>query len=38
MIQAKYKGAKGQAFNSGPAVYNGTLKDILNMDILYNAH
>ena len=28
MIQAKYKGAKGQAFTSGPAVYNGTLKDI----------
>ena len=38
MLQAEYKGAKGQAFTSAPAVYNGTLKDILNLDILHNAH
>lgn len=38
MIQAEYKGEKGQAFTDAPAVYTGTLKDILKMDILSNPH
>jgi len=33
MIQAEYRGAKGQAYTDAPAEYHGSLKDVLNMDL-----
>ncbi|MDV3428224.1 MAG: hypothetical protein LIR50_14600 [Bacillota bacterium] len=33
MIQAEYRGAKGQAFTDSPAVFKGTLAEICNMDM-----
>ena len=38
MIQAEYRGAKGQAFTDAPAVYSGTLKEIVEMDIVNDSH
>lgn len=38
MIQAEYKGTKGQAFTDAPAAYTGMLEDILEMDIQNNPH
>lgn len=34
MIEATYKGAKGQAFTSAPADFTGTLSDILKLDYM----
>lgn len=36
MIQAEYKGCFGQAFTDSPAIFNGSLKDILELDIVNN--
>lgn len=36
MIQAEFDGGIGQAFTSSPALFNGTLQDILNLDIVNN--
>ena len=33
MIQAEYRGCKGQAFTDAPAEYHGRLKDVLTMDL-----
>ncbi len=33
MIQAEYRGFKGQAFTDAPSTYHGMLKDIITMDI-----
>lgn len=38
MIQAEYKGFRGQAFTDAPATFEGMLEDILQMDIEHNAH
>ena len=38
MIQAEYKGFKGQAFTDAPAAFEGMLEDILQMDIEHNPH
>ena len=38
LLQAEYKGAKGQAFTDAPADFSGTLKEIFNLDILCDAH
>lgn len=36
MVQAEFDGGIGQAFTSSPAVFSGTLKDVLEMDIVNN--
>lgn len=36
MIQAEFEGGVGQAFTSAPAAFNGTLKEILALDIAGN--
>ena len=33
MIQAEYRGFKGQAFTDAPAAYHGRLRDVLSMDL-----
>lgn len=38
MIQAEYKGSKGQAFTDSPSAFHGTLSDILKMDVIHNNH
>lgn len=38
MIQAEYKGAKGQAFTDAPSAFDGTLQEILEMDLSKNPH
>lgn len=38
MLQASYRGARGQAFTDAPADYSGTLEEILSMDILSDEH
>lgn len=38
MIQAEYKGFRGQAFTDAPAAFEGMLEDILEMDIKHNPH
>ncbi len=38
MLQATYRGARGQAFTDAPADYSGTLEEILSMDILADEH
>lgn len=38
MLEAEFRGAKGQAFTSSPAVYKGTLSDILALDIEQDQH
>lgn len=38
MIQAEYKGVKGQAFTDAPSTFEGMLEDILQMDIEHNPH
>lgn len=38
MIQASFDGGVGQAFTSAPTVFNGTIQDVLNMDIVGNEH
>lgn len=36
MIQAEFDGGIGQAFTSTPALFHGTLQDVLNLDIINN--
>lgn len=36
MIQAEFDGGIGQAFTSNPAIFHGTLQDVLNLDIVNN--
>lgn len=38
MLQAEYKGSYGQAFTDAPSDYTGSLKDILEMDIVKDDH
>ncbi len=38
MLQAEYRGAKGQAFTDAPSVFHGTLKGILELDLLDDPH
>ena len=38
MIQAEYRGFRGQAFTDAPSTFSGTLEEILNLDIVGNAH
>jgi len=38
MLQAEYKGAFGQAFTDAPSDYSGSLKNILEMDIIHDPH
>ncbi len=38
MVQAECKGVKGQAFTDAPAVFEGTLKDICQLNLKNNAH
>ena len=38
MIQAEYKGFKGQAFTDAPAAYHGMLRDVLKLDIENHPH
>jgi len=38
MLQAEYMGSFGQAFTDSPAVFSGTLTDILALDIKADAH
>lgn len=33
LVEADYKGAKGQAYTDGPTAYSGTIKDILDLDL-----
>ena len=34
MLMAEYKGSFGQAFTDSPALFNGSLEEILNLDII----
>ncbi|UWD50440.1 DUF364 domain-containing protein [Clostridioides difficile] len=38
MLEADFKGAKGQAFTSTPSMFEGSLKDILSLDLYNNPH
>lgn len=38
MLQAEYKGSYGQAFTDAPSEFNGSLDDVLKMDIFNDAH
>lgn len=38
MLEAEFRGAKGQSFTSHPAVYKGTLSDIVELDIENDQH
>ncbi|MCW0883442.1 DUF364 domain-containing protein [Clostridioides difficile] len=38
MLEADFKGAKGQAFTSTPSTFEGSLKDILSLDLHDNPH
>ena len=38
MIQAEFRGCRGQAFTDAPASFSGTLSEILDMDIVHDAH
>ena len=38
MLEAEYKGAKGQAFTDAPAQFQGTLKEILNLRLDEDTH
>ena len=38
MLQAEYMGSLGQAFTDSPAVFSGTLEDILQLDIVGDVH
>ena len=38
MIQAEYRGSRGQAFTDAPAAFSGTLAQVLALDILQGAH
>ncbi|MDO5707229.1 MAG: DUF364 domain-containing protein [Andreesenia angusta] len=36
MVEADFRGSKGQAFTSSPCTYSGTIKDILELDLRDN--
>ena len=38
MIEAKYRGHRGQAFTDSPTAFSGTLSEILQMEIAHNSH
>ncbi|NLT15110.1 MAG: DUF364 domain-containing protein [Clostridiales bacterium] len=38
MLQAEYKGSFGQAFTDAPTIMNGTLGDILSLDLSEDSH
>ena len=38
MIQAEFRGFRGQAFTDSPAAFTGSLTSILEMDIVHDAH
>ena len=38
MLQAEYMGSLGQVFTDSPAVFSGTLEEILQLDIVGDAH
>ncbi|MDI0265106.1 MULTISPECIES: Rossmann-like domain-containing protein [unclassified Clostridioides] len=38
MLEADFKGAKGQAFTSNPAIFEGSLKEILSLDLHASSH
>lgn len=38
MLQAEYMGEKGQAFTNAPAVFHGTLNDVLQLDLTNDQH
>lgn len=38
MIEATYRGYQGQAFTDSPTAFNGTLAEILQMEIAHNSH
>lgn len=38
MIEAKYRGHRGQAFTDAPTAFSGTLAEILQMEIARNSH
>ena len=38
MIQAEFRGCRGQAFTDAPASFSGTLSEILEMDLIHDAH
>lgn len=38
MLQAEYKGSFGQAFTDAPVIFNGTLDEILQMDLSEDSH
>lgn len=38
MLQAEYRGTKGQAFTDAPAAFSGSLGELLRLDIARDAH
>lgn len=38
MIEATYRGSRGQAFTDSPTAFSGTLSEILQMEIAHNSH
>lgn len=38
MIQAEFRGCRGQAFTDAPASFSGTLSEILEMDLVHDAY
>lgn len=38
MVQAEYRGGKGQAFTDAPADFSGTLADVADLDITNDVH
>ncbi|SCK04604.1 Domain of uncharacterised function (DUF364) [uncultured Clostridium sp.] len=38
MLQAEFQGAYGQAFTDAPSIFEGTLEDIMNLDIINDPH
>lgn len=38
MLQAEFSGAYGQAFTSSPSMFSGSLKEIMEMDLLHDRH
>lgn len=38
MIQAEYRGSRGQAFTDSPASFSGTLSEVLQMDLANRPH
>ena len=38
MLQAEYMGSSGQAFTDSPAIFSGTLSEILQLDIVGDVH